>query len=231
MAPANSISFNNNEYTRKALFDLGGKALVALHNEAAAKAGASQTKRFSTIDVGVTRTWDLLQKAGVKVEPAAKALPSNGPGASLGSPTKAEGKKPSSKPKAEKAPKAASTEKAPAARRGTNLAAPGFAPIACREGSKQAKLLDLLCKSNGVTMPELIAGLSGGNTPWKEATVRSGFGWDMKQKGYGVRSEIDDKGVERFFIVLPKGHPTVPAHRPLKTAAPKAHADQTRLPV
>ncbi len=129
-------------------------------------------------------------------------------------------------PKAQKAPKSAEEKKARAPR-GTNLAAPGHAPIPCREGSKQAMLLDMLSRPNGATMAELIEALSGGNKPWTEATVRSGFGWDMKLKGYGVRSAFAADGTERFHIVVPEGH-AIPAHKPLKSA-PKADARQTRL--
>lgn len=125
------------------------------------------------------------------------------------------------------APAKPKAEKATRARKGTNILPPGHAPIACREGSKQAMLLDMLSRPNGATMAELIEALSGGNKPWTEATVRSGFGWDMKQKGYGVRSSFDADGTERFFIVVPEGH-AIPAHRPLKSA-PKADARQTRL--
>ena len=124
------------------------------------------------------------------------------------------------------APKSAEEKKARAPR-GTNLAAPGHAPIPCREGSKQAMLLDMLSRPNGATMAELIEALSGGNKPWTEATVRSGFGWDMKLKGYGVRSAFSADGTERFHIVVPEGH-AIPAHKPLKSA-PKADARQTRL--
>lgn len=113
--------------------------------------------------------------------------------------------------------------------RGTNLLPPGHAPIACREGSKQAMLLDMLSRPNGATMAELIEALSGGNKPWTEATVRSGFGWDMKLKGYGVRSSFSADGTERFHIVVPEGH-AIPAHRPLKSA-PKADARKARLEV
>lgn len=127
-------------------------------------------------------------------------------------------------------PKAA-TAATPRVPRGTNLAPPGFAPIACREGSKQALLVDLLSKPAGATMVELLAGLSGGNKPWTEATVRGGFGWDMKQKGYGVHSVFDEHGTERFHLVLPeiKGSlASIPGHTPLK-GKPKHDARQTRL--
>lgn len=216
-----TISFGGTGYTRDALFNMKGSDLVALHNKLAAKAKAPTTRRFSSIGAGVERTWKLLQQVGEgapKAPKAEKAKPAPGNLAgNLGTVVKK-----SSKKKAE-----GGTARA---HRGTNLAAPGFAPLPCREGSKQAMLLDKLSNSKGATMAELIEALSGGNKPWTEATVRSGFGWDMKQKGYGVRSEFDDKGVERFFIVLPAGF-TRPAHTPLKTAKPKAHAAQGRLTV
>ena len=78
-------------------------------------------------------------------------------------------------------------------------------------------------------MSELIDGLSGGNKPWQEITVRAGFGWDLKNKGYGVKSSFDADGTERFFLVLPEKFQTIPAHTPLKTAKPKAHAKQPRI--
>lgn len=210
-------TFAGTDYTKKSLFNVGGKQLVELYNALAEKAGATPTKRFSSIGAGVERTWALLEQVGVK--PAA-AAPAKDPVASLGTTVAAKG---AAKPKAQK--KAADAE--PRARRGTNLAAPGHAPLACRENSKQALLLDKLAGSKGATMPELIEALSGGNKPWTEATVRSGFGWDMKQKGYGVRSEFDKDGVERFFIVLPTGY-AIPPHTPLK-GKPKADVRQQKL--
>ena len=114
-------------------------------------------------------------------------------------------------------------------RRGTNLIPLGHEPMPCREGSKQAILLDMLRRERGATMPELIEALSGGNKPWTEVTVRSGFGWDLKNKGYGVRSTFDADGTERFFLVLPEKFPKIPPHTPLKSVKPKAHAAQQRL--
>lgn len=67
-------------------------------------------------------------------------------------------------------------------------------------------------------MPELLKALSGGKRPWQETTVRSGFGWDMKQHGYGVRSIIKEGEPERFVLVVPTGF-AVPPHRLNKTMA------------
>lgn len=222
----NIVAFNGTNYTKKSLFDLKGADLVNLHNAAAKKAGANPTKRFSSISSGVERTWKLLEQIGTAAVgekspapkaggPSAKVLPSNGPTASMGT------------------AKVKGARKAGAGRRGTNLLPPGHAPLACREGSKQSVLVDKLSRANGATMPELIEALSQGNKPWTEATVRSGFGWDLKQKGYGVRSEINSAGTERFYLVLPiiKGvEQPIPAHTPLK-GKPKADARQTKLGV
>jgi len=108
-------------------------------------------------------------------------------------------------------------EKAPkkASRKGTNLQPVGGRTVPCRAGTKQSILLDQLARPEGATMTELLAALSDGK-PWVEATVRSGFGWDMKNKGYGVRSEFDSEGVERFFIIVPEGFEVLP-HTERKT--------------
>lgn len=99
--------------------------------------------------------------------------------------------------------------------RGVSLEPPGFAPLPCRVGSKQSILVDLLSRPEGATMEQLIDGLSGG-TPWKEITVRSGFGWDLKHKGYGVESRFTptdqpEEDVETFHLVIPPGY-AVPPH-------------------
>lgn len=95
--------------------------------------------------------------------------------------------------------------------RGTNLQPTGEKVQPCLLGSKQSILVDILSRPEGATMEELIEALSGGRRPWTEATVRSGFGWDLKRKGYGVRSEFDPTGEERFHLIVPKGQ-KVPKH-------------------
>lgn len=211
-----TYSFNKVEYTEKSLFALPDKELVKLHNEMAKKAGKAETKRFSSIGAGLERTMKLLKEVGTPVEAAPAKSVASAPAASLGT------------AKVKKAPKAKKAKAEGEARRGTNLAAPGHAPLACREGSKQCVLVDQL-RGNGATMAELIEALSGGNKPWVEATVRSGFGWDLKQKGYGVVSKFDADGTERFKLVVPEGH-KIPAHTPLK-GTPKVNPRQTKLPV
>jgi hypothetical protein len=197
----NTISYNGKTYTEQALFDMSSQDRLALHNELAVKAGKQPTKRFSTLGTGVKRTWALLTEQGEAGRGAAKAAPKTAD-------KPAPKMKPAPKAKAKDAP---ATERR--VHRGTNLLPPSNdAPIPCRAGTKQAIMLDLLSTPNGATMDDLIKALSGGRKPWTEGSVRAGFGWDMKQKGYGVRSEFDEDGVERFFIVLPKGH-DIPKHK------------------
>lgn len=180
-------------YSEADLTNLSGPQLVAAYNTVAESLNKKSVNRFADRSAAVKRTAAIIEEARAAA-PKAKAP----------------------------APVKAKAEKAPRARKGTNLLPPGHAPIPCREGSKQAILLDMLARENGATMAELIEALSGGNRPWTEATVRSGFGWDMKLKGYGVRSSFDADGTERFHIVVPEGH-AIPAHKPRKSA-PKADA-------
>lgn len=196
---------------------LDTKTLLALYNALVNKS----TTKFASREKGEAQTIGAAKVAGAEeVNRILNTLGVKTPEAAPAPAPKAE------TPKATPAPKA---DNKPRAKKGTNLLPPGGAPVACREGSKQAMLLDLLRAEKGATMEELIAGLSGGNKPWTEATVRSGFGWDMKQKGYGVKSEFDAEGVERFHVVVPEGF-DIPAHRPLK-GTPKADARQSRLEV
>lgn len=220
-----AINFNNVAYTEASLNELSGPALVELYNEVIGtfRNGESvlNVRRFSDKTTAIARTWKMLQRYA-EANPEVEAEPVKA------EPQKVEtvNETTTTTVAASKAVKATAEKKARAPR-GTNLVAPGHAPIPCREGSKQAMLLDMLSSPNGATMAELIEALSGGNKPWTEATVRSGFGWDMKLKGYGVRSAFDADGTERFHVVVPEGH-AIPAHKPLKSAS-KADARQTRL--
>lgn len=185
---------------------LTGPVRVELYNDLAEALKLEPVRRFADTATGVKRTMKLIADYK-KSAPASKPAPA-----------------------AKTAPaKKGATEKASTARRGTNLIPLGHEPMACREGTKQAALLDMIRRPKGASMEELIEGLSGGNKPWTEATVRSGFGWDLKNKGYGVRSEFTADGTERFHLVLPAKFPTIPAHVPLKTAKPKADARSRKL--
>jgi len=102
--------------------------------------------------------------------------------------------------------------------RGTHLKPTGERVVACLAGSKQAIMVDLLRRKEGATMEELKEALAGGRRSWTEASVRAGFGWDMKLKGYGVRSTFDEGTfIERFHLVVPSGQ-----------RIPKHHVNRTR---
>lgn len=91
---------------------------------------------------------------------------------------------------------------------------------ACREGTKQALLIDALAK--GATLTELLNTCdksSGGKVSWTENSVKSGIYWDVnKVKGYGIRTEFDKDGTPRYFLVYPKGSNAPVPHRPRASA-------------
>ena len=67
--------------------------------------------------------------------------------------------------------------------------APKAEAKACRAGTKQAILVDLLFRSGGASMAELREALA----PWKDITIKSGLGWDMNAiKGYGIRTTFEN---------------------------------------
>lgn len=87
----------------------------------------------------------------------------------------------------------------------------------CRDRSKQAALVDSL--KNGATMAQLVEACSAknGGKDWTESSVKSGIYWDInKLKGYGVRTETDEKGVHRYFLVYPEGRDAPLPHTPLR---------------
>jgi hypothetical protein len=107
-------------------------------------------------------------------------------------------------PAAKPAPKAkAKAKKAPLKPRGINLA-PKAAAVACREGTKQALLVDLLSRPCGASMTELLRHLH----PWKPVTVKSGLSWDMNSlKGYGIRTTFEN-GHQRWLACDYEGQGT-----------------------
>lgn len=156
---------------------LTGPQAVALYNETAAKLDTNivPVNRFSNKQTAAKRVWANLEDLQEQAIEAAKA-------------------KKAPKAKKEAAPKVAKPRKS----KGVNLA-PLERAYACREGSKQAALLDALARSGGASMAELLEILSWGGTPWKEVTVKSGLNWDMnKVKGYGIRTEFQN-GYERWL--------------------------------
>lgn len=172
-------------YTQAALNKMTGPELVALHNDCAAPLGCDPVKRFGTKADATRRTWAKVQAWQQKQQEAA------------------------ARPSAKQAK--AKGEPKPRARRGTDLKPNGEPVQPCRDGSKQAILVDRLRGKDGATMAELLAALAVSGKPWQEATVRSGFGWDLKRKGYGVKSTFGADGVERFRLVVPAGQ-KIPPH-------------------
>jgi hypothetical protein len=78
--------------------------------------------------------------------------------------------------------------------RGINIA-PKKEARACRAGTKQATLIDLLSRAGGASMAELREALR----PWKDVTIKSGLSWDMNhQKGYGIRTTFEN-GYQRWL--------------------------------
>src|SRR5690606_5808929 len=110
--------------------------------------------------------------------------------------------------------------KAPARRStGINLA-PKDKVYACRAGSKQSIMVDLLFRPEGATMEELLAALSGGAKPWLEVSVKSGLNWDMnKIKGYGIRTSKRGE-VDCYHLVLP-AHLSAPVAHQVKKGGDK----------
>ena len=73
--------------------------------------------------------------------------------------------------------------------------APKAEAKACRAGTKQAILVDLLFRSGGASMSELREAV----TPWKDVTIKSGLSWDMNAiKGYGITT-THENGYQRWL--------------------------------
>jgi hypothetical protein len=84
--------------------------------------------------------------------------------------------------------------KAPRRSKGITIA-PKAEAKACRFGTKQAILVDLLFRSGGASMAELREALS----PWQDSTIKSGLSWDMGAiKGYGIRT-THENGYQRWL--------------------------------
>ena len=73
--------------------------------------------------------------------------------------------------------------------------APKAQAKACKAGTKQAVLVDLLFRSSGASMAELREALH----PWQDSTIKSGLSWDMGAiKGYGIRT-THENGYARWL--------------------------------
>lgn len=91
--------------------------------------------------------------------------------------------------------------------KGTINLEPHKTVFACRQGSKQALLVDAL--KNGATIEMLLkvcSAANGGKKSWSEESVRSGVYWDVnKVKGYGIRTEFLKDGTPKYFLTYPPG--------------------------
>lgn len=133
-------------------------------------------KRFASRDVAARHIWDNLLAL------AAAAVPETA---------------------AEPAPQPAVQPSAQKTSRGINLA-PKAEARACRAGTKQAILVDMLSRPGGASMTELRAVLA----PWKDVTIKSGLSWDMNhQKGYGIRT-THENGYQRWLATDYEGRGT-----------------------
>lgn len=199
------------------LLALSGPQSVAFYNITAAAISPSlaEVKRFADKASAAKRLWanlqDLISKvnseefAKENLKEQLKPLPSEVKKADKAR----DGAKPANKDD-HPAPK-------PAAKRATGInLAPMKTAYPCREGSKQAILVDMLSRVQGATMAELLKALSGGDKPWLEISVKSGMNWDMnKLKGYGIRTTKREE-FDCYHLVLPKGMDKPHPHQPLK---------------
>ena len=81
-----------------------------------------------------------------------------------------------------------------------------FALVPCRVGSKQQTIIDMLVREQGATLEDLrtVCIKKDGVTPWDYNSIRSALYYDLKDKGYGTRTEFK-AGTAHYFLVLPKG--------------------------
>tara|TARA_R110000787_G_scaffold213115_2_gene322704 strand:+ start:3959 stop:4609 length:651 start_codon:yes stop_codon:yes gene_type:complete len=78
--------------------------------------------------------------------------------------------------------------------------------IHCRVGSKQQAIIDMLAREQGATLDDLRAVCikKDGVTAWDDNSIRSALYYDLKDKGYGTRTEFAGD-VPSYFLVLPEG--------------------------
>ena len=147
---------------------------AALFAATAAPLGITPVKRFPDRATAARRIWaNLVTLAAAAAAPGAVAAPV---------PHTVAQTAPAVQPKAQRRS------------RGIHLA-PKADAKACRAGTKQALLVDLLHRPGGASMSELLRHLH----PWKAITVKSGLSWDMNSlKGYGIRTSFEN-GYQRWL--------------------------------
>lgn len=187
------------------LEELTGPQAVALYNATAADldSNLALVKRFSDKQAAAKRLWANLEDLRPVYAERDAALEK----------ARQDAAKARDRAQPAKATDYPAPAKAPRRNTGINLA-PKATVYPCKEGTKQAMLVDLLSRPEGATMEELITALSGGNKPWQEVTVKSGLNWDMnKIKGYGIRTSKRGDA-DCYHLVLPAGMSAPLAHLP-----------------
>lgn len=103
----------------------------------------------------------------------------------------------------------------PKRRKGLISVEPTAPLIPCRAGSVQQAMLDAMWE-DGATIADLrkVCVKKKDGQPWTDASIRSAFYYDLKDKGYGTRTEFNDDE-PTYFIVLPEGiDAPLPAKQP-----------------
>lgn len=210
------------------LLALSGPQSVAFYNVTAAaiSPSLSEVKRFADKASAAKRLWANLQDL-INKKPEQAPVKKDHKVTASANLTELAGAFPAKADKARDGAKPANKDDhpapKPAAKRATGInLAPMKVAYPCREGSKQAILVDMLSRVQGATMDELLKALSGGDKPWLEISVKSGMNWDMnKIKGYGIRTTKRAE-FDCYHLVLPKGMDAPHPHQPLKKSALKS---------
>lgn len=105
--------------------------------------------------------------------------------------------------------------------KGVNLN-PKKTVYACRAGSKQAKIIDMLSRASGASFAELHEAMTSAEfahlKPWQEITTRSALNWDVnKVKGYGIRTSYRPNGEAVYHLTYPAGVTAPLPHTPRKS--------------
>lgn len=159
--------------------------------------GLNDVKRFPSVAAGAKRLWANLEDLAEKVKPAsapqldtAKAGPADAE--QVAAKAVKQTKEPKApKVKAEKAPKEPK-EKAKRISGVVNLK-PKSTIYACRAGSKQSVLVDMLSRPEGITFSRLHEAMQS-PAPWAEVTTRAALSWDVNHiKGYGIKTVLIDE--------------------------------------
>lgn len=171
--------------------DLDAKTLVLLYNELAEKLSVSEVKRFSDRAAGIRRTNDVIKawrednpKSEPEPDPVVDALFAK---AEIDAARKRLRKNPPASGNPAKDAEMPSLRKA---LKPMNLKAKESV-YPRKTGTKQALLIDLLARPEGVTFGELYDALEESGKPWRGSTIRSGLAWDVNYiAGYGVVSKL-----------------------------------------